>query len=287
MPTARHTVAQAVRAFRASPAIDHPNGDKDLLDAEDMLEFVLGRPFEDDDEIEARSLARFRRLVERRVAGEPAAYITGRITFHGLKLVVGRGAFIPRDSSEFLAEQAIRRLRRRHDPVHVDLGTGAGPVALSVAAALPSARVFGSDISARPVALARRNARALGLSNVTFMRGDLFRPLPRRLAGTVDVVSVHPPYVRRGEMRSLPLEITAHEPKESLTDFSATGMVLSRRVAVEAPSWLLPGGWLLVEVSPDRSQAIATLLRRAGFRDVRSTRGQSAVSRVVVGRWGS
>src|SRR5438105_1953048 len=82
--------------FRASPAIDHPNGDKDLLDAEDMLEFVLGRPFEDDDEIEARSLARFRRLVERRVAGEPAAYITGRITFHGLKLVVGRGAFIPR-----------------------------------------------------------------------------------------------------------------------------------------------------------------------------------------------
>jgi release factor glutamine methyltransferase len=170
------------------------------------------------------------------------------------------------------------------DPVHVDLATGIGPVALVVAAAIPSAQVIGVDVAARPVAMAKRNAAQLGLRNVKFLRGDLFRPVPRRMMGSVDVVTIHPPYVGRREMRTLPFEILQFEPEESLTDYSPLGDRIVRRVVEEAPTWLRPGGWLLVEVSPDRSRDVATIVRRAGFRDVRSTKGGVEVSRVVVGR---
>src|SRR5207253_7390871 len=151
--------------FRSSPNIDHPNADKDELDAEDLLAFALGRAPDPEEEIEGPVLQRFRRLVRRRESGEPAAYITGRTTFLGLSLEVGRGSFIPRDSSEFMAEQAIRRLRARRRPVYVDLATGVGPVALAVASHVRRAKVFGVDLFAPPIAMARRNAERLGLRN--------------------------------------------------------------------------------------------------------------------------
>src|SRR5207247_2519736 len=257
---------------------------KELADAEEILEHVLGKPPKPNAEVPPAALRAFRRLLVRRAAGEPPAYLTGRTTFLDLTLDVGRGAFIPRQSSEFMATQAIRRLRGRPHPVHVDLATGVGPVALAVAAAVPAARVFGADLFQRPVALARRNAERLGLTNARFVRGDLFAPLPASLRGGVDVVTIHPPYIGRTEMKSLPHEIVGFEPRESLTDDSPEGMGLVSRVAGEACMWLRSGGWLLVEVSPDRSRAVSAALRRAGLLDVRSTKGGVSVSRVIVGR---
>ena len=283
MPTAEDLVKEAVNRLKRSTAFEHPAG-KDRSDATDMLTFAIGREADPDEEVPASAALRFRRLVERRMSGEPVAYMTGQTTFHGLTLDVGPGAFIPRQSTEFMAEQAIRRLRSRRHPVHVDLGTGVGPVALAVAAAVPRARIFGVDLGARPVRLARRNAARLGLRNATFLQGDLLRPLPDSIRASVDAITIHPPYVGRRELRDLPVEIKAYEPKESLTDFSPKGMGLLGRVAAEGPAWLRPGGWLLVEVSPDRSRDVAATLRRAGFRDVRSTVGEIRVSRVVVGR---
>ena len=281
---ARRVLRQAEQIFKRSESFDHVHAGKELADAEELLEFVLGRAPEEDEEISGAAVGRFQRLVRRRAGGEPNAYIIGRTIFHDLTLEVRRGAFIPRQSSEWMADQAIKRLRSRRKPIHVDLATGVGPVALVVAATLPSARVFGVDVAARPVTLARRNAAQLRLGNVTFLRGDLFRPVPRRLLGSVDVVTIHPPYVGRKEMRTLPFEILQFEPEESLTDFSPLGDRIVRRVTAEAPTWLRSGGWLLVEVSPDRSREVATILRRGGFRDVRSTKGGVKVSRVVVGR---
>jgi release factor glutamine methyltransferase len=286
MPTVDQVLREAVAELKASDAVDHWPG-KERIEAEDLLGFVLGL---DGDEPDGRAmlapqeLGRFRRLVARRATGEPAAYITGRIGFMGLSLQVGPGAFIPRVSSEHLVVSAHRRLARRPSPVHVDLATGVGPVALVVAARLPRAEVFGVDLSARPVAMARRNAAALRLRNARFLRGDLFAPLPRRLRGRVDVVTIHPPYVGRREVRTLPMEIRGFEPAESLTDRSPRGLGLIDRVTAEAPAWLRPNGWLLVEVSPDRSRAVKSVLQRAGFRDVRSTKGEVAVSRVIAGR---
>jgi release factor glutamine methyltransferase len=283
MPTAEQAIRQAEAELRASPSLDHWPG-KARVDAEVLLEHALGRDVAPDEPISPSQVRRFRSLVERRATGEPASYITGLTEFAGLLLHVGPGAFIPRESTEFMAEQAVRRLRGRPNPVHVDLATGVGPVALSVASRAKRARVYGVDLSSKPVAFARRNARELGLDRVTFLRGDLFDPLPRSLRGGVDVVTVHPPYVGRREVRTLPAEIRGFEPIESLTDRSPAGMGLIERTAAEAPAWLRPGGWLLVEVSPDRSRAVATILRRAGYDSVRSTKGRVRVSRVLVAR---
>ena len=100
----------------------------------------------------------------------------------------------------------------------------------------------------------------------------------------VDVITVHPPYIGTRELRTIPHEILGFEPRGSLTDGSPEGMGLLSRVVAEAPGWLRPGGWLLVEVSPDRSKQVAGVIRRAGFRDVRSTKGPVPVSRVLTGR---
>ena len=284
MPTVEEVLRQAEDKLKGSDAVDHPHPGKELADAEELLAFVLDHEPDPDQEVPAPALRRFRRLLDRRAAGTPPAYLTGRTEFRDLILEVGPGAFIPRQSSEWMAEQAIRRLRRRTAPVHVDLATGVGPVALAVASSVPGARVFGVDLFARPVALARRNAARLSLSNVDFLRGDLFEPLPSSLRESVDVITVHPPYVGKKEMRTLPAEILRFEPAESLTDGSPLGDRILARVVEETPAWLRPRGWLLVEVSPDRSRQVATALRRGGFHDVRSTRGGVGVSRVVLGR---
>ena len=192
--------------------------------------------------------------------------------------------FVPRDSTEFLAEQAIRRLHGRRRPVAVDLATGGGAVALSIANEVPGARVFGSDISAAAVRVARHNAEGLRL-RATFAKGDLFGALPRSIAGQVDVITLHPPYVARGELRDLPEEILRFEPVHTLTDQSFDGLGLVGRAVAEAPAWLRPGGWLLIEVSPDRARPVASVMRKGGFADVRSTMDRGfKVTRVLVGR---
>jgi release factor glutamine methyltransferase len=143
--------------------------------------------------------------------------------------------------------------------------------------------VHGTDLAAEAVALARANARRLGIP-AHFHQGDLFVPLPRRLAGTVDVITLHPPYVGKRELRDLPLEVLRFEPVDSLTDHSPKGLGLIGRVALEAHVWLKPGGWVLIEVSPDRARAVATVLRRSGYSEVRSTKGGLKVTRVIAGR---
>lgn len=223
-------------------------------------------------------------MVARRVTGEPISFITGYAEFRGLELIAEPGSFVPRHSSEFLAEQAIRRLRRRKRPVHVDLATGVGTIALAVANEVPKATVYGADLSEEAVKLARKNAKGLGLK-ATFRAGDMFDGLPRKIAGTVDVITLHPPYVPRAEVKELPDEVRKWEPKHTLTDGSADGLGLVIRAAEESERWLRPGGWLLIEVSPDRTKEVRRVMREAGLREIASTKGgELKVTRVVVGR---
>jgi release factor glutamine methyltransferase len=278
-------LADAVRTLKASPAIDHWQRGREKIEAEELLCFALG--VEDPEparEVTAAERRRFLRLVERRAAGEPVQLITGFAVFRGLELLSRPGVFVPRDSTEFLAEQAIRRLHGRRRPIAVDVATGGGTVALAIADAVRGVRVFGTDISARAIAVARRNAERLRLRG-TFLVGDLFGPLPEAIHGRVDVITLHPPYVARGELRELPLEIRRYEPAHTLTDRSPDGLGLVGRTVAEAGSWLRPGGWLLVEVSPDRARPVASLMRRSGFVGVRSTADRGfKITRVVVGR---
>jgi release factor glutamine methyltransferase len=228
---------------------------------------------------------RFAMMIARRIAGEPVAQITGRFMFRGLELQVQREVFAPRASSELLAGEAVKFLRRRKAPrVAVDVATGSGPMALAVANEVASAEVWGLDISAEAIALCRRNARRLGIRNAQFRVSDMLSGLPQSRRGRVDLFTIHPPYVAKQELHSLPREIRDFEPATSLTDGSADGLDLVRRLAQEATAWLAPGGRLYVEIGTYLSRRTQAVLRHAGLEDVTWTRDSLGVTRVVSGR---
>lgn len=275
---------QAVKTLKASPSIDHWQKHRERWEAQELLWHVLGEEPDPHEDVPPKARRRFEEMVDRRAAGEPIPFIKGFAEFRGLELIARPGVFVPRDSSEFLAEQAVRRLRKRKAPVAVDLATGGGTIALAVANEAPKAAVYGTDVSDDAIKLARKNAKRLGL-NVEFRRGDLFGALPKKLRGVVDVITLHPPYVASGEIEDLPDEIREWEPVHTLTDRSDDGLGLIRRTVEEAPGWLRGRGWLLMEVDPDRARDVMPIYRRGGFRDVESTKGGSLkVTRVIVGR---
>jgi len=282
---ARKLLDEGIRDLKASPAIDHWQKGRERIEAEDLLAYVCGgEEPEPSEEIPSKRAAWFRELVARRVTGEPIPYIKGFTEFRGLDLKVRHGVFVPRDSSEFLAEQAVRRLRRRKAPVHVDLATGLGTIALAVANEVPHAKVYGADVAEDAVLLARKNAKRLKLS-ATFVQSDMFDALPKKIRGKVDVLTIHPPYVAAGELDDLPDEIRAWEPEHTLTDRSVDGLGLVEETVAESPRWLRPKGWLLIETDPDRARDVKRVMRRGGFRDVVSTKGgELKVTRVIVGR---
>jgi len=281
---ARALLKEGIATLRASDAIDHWQKDREKIEAEDLLAFVMGEDPDPGDRISERDRREFLELIDRRATGEPIPYIKGFTEFRGLELISEPGVFVPRDSSEFLAEQAIRRLRRRRSPVLVDLATGAGTIALSVANEVPKATVYGTDLSQEAVKLARRNARSLGLQ-ARFATGDIFGGLPKKIRGTVDVITVHPPYVAEHEVQDLPDEIKDWEPVHTLTDASRDGLGFVRRTVEESPDWLGRKGWLLMETDPDRARDVKRVMAKGGFRDVRSTKGGDLkITRVVVGR---
>lgn len=275
---------RATKTLKASPSIDHWQKHRERWEATELLTHVLGEEPDPDDEVSPKARRWFEAMVDRRATGEPVPFIKGYSEFRGLELLAVPGVFVPRDSSEFLAEQAIRRLRRRKSPVAVDLATGGGTIALALANEVPKAAVYGTDLSEDAVRLARRNAKRLGL-RASFRQGDLFGALPKKLRGTVDVITLHPPYVARDEIESLPDEIREWEPVHTLTDRSDDGLGLIGRSVEESPTWLRRGGWLLMEVDPDRARDVMPIYRRGGFRDIASTKGGPLrVTRVIVGR---
>lgn len=261
--------------------------DHDFLDlARELLATAL-KVTEDelDDTYEpSRSLRdRYLALIARRAAGEPQPFLTGKIEFYGLELRVKPGAFVPRSSSELTVDRAIRRLRRRKDPLVVDVAAGAGPIAMAIAHEVPSAHVWALDISKEALDLGRRNARRLGIGNVVFRPGDMYGPLPDDLEGRVDLIAGHVPYVPRDELEDLPTEVRRHEPVFTLTDDS-DGMSLVRRAITESIPWLKPGGWLLLEMSEDITDKTRKLVRRAGLSDEGVASDDDGLSVVVEAR---
>lgn len=286
MPTVDELLGRAERKIRASRAVDLWRVSDARINAEELLSEVLRRTIRSrdlDKEVSSSQERRFWNMVQRRTSGEPVALIIGKTEFRGMELRVRRGAFVPRNSSEHLAGQAIRRLKPRGKPTAVDVATGTGPVALAIAREVPGSRVFGLDISARQLRLARQNAAALAIPNTRFLKSDMLQALPNSLRGEVDVFTLHPPYVTNSELPTLPKEILAFEPHEALTDRSGDGLGLVRRLADEAPRWLRPGGWVLIEVSPNLSRQVMAILRRGGFAGIRSLKDSLGVTRVICG----
>jgi len=257
-------------------------------DAEELAEVVLKRDVTQDDldvRLTAPQRDRLLDLAKRRIAGEPMTLVRGYIDFRKLRIELRPGVFTPRLSSEFMAHVVTKKLRRRAHPVMVEVACGVGPVALSVAHSVPAAEVWGLDISPEAIDLGRHNARRLGLPNIEFAAGDLLAPLPSRLHDNVDVVSIHPPYVAKQLVRTLPTEIARYEPATSLTDNSDDGLGLVRRLAAESPLWLRRGGWLMVEIAPDMARSVAAIFRKNSYTELDTLKeAKGAVTRVVMGR---
>jgi release factor glutamine methyltransferase len=257
-------------------------------DAEDLAGIVLKREVQQDDldiRLSGAQVKQLEKLAARRCAGEPMTLVRGYIDFRKIRIELRPGVFSPRLSSEFAAGEAIRRLRRRAKPVLVDVACGVGPLPLAAARSVRAAEVWGLDISPAAVDLGRHNARRLGLTNITYATGDLLAPLPARLRDSVDVITIHPPYVGRHLVKTLPTEISRYEPATSLTDNSDDGLGLVRRLTEDSPVWLRRGGWLMVEIAPDMARSVAAIFRKNAYTEVRSLReSPGAVTRVVVGR---
>jgi release factor glutamine methyltransferase len=217
--------------------------------------------------LDAPAAARLRDLLARKKAGEPLAHLTGRQTFMGLELVAGPAALIPRKETEILGRALagkLDELGRERDALRViDLCTGCGNLALACAHHAPGARVWGADLSAEAVALARRNARHCALdSRVEFLEGNLFAPFETQdFLGACDLVSCNPPYISTAKVAGMHREISGFEP-ELAFDGGTFGISVLTRFLREAPRFLKPGSWLALEVGAGQGPAIARQLAK-------------------------
>jgi release factor glutamine methyltransferase len=197
-------------------------------------------------------------LVARRLTGEPLPWITGSVTFCGLAIRVDPGVYVPREQSEALARRAVERLPA--SGAAIDLCTGSGAIARTLAACRPGARVVASDVDERAVACAAAN-------DVEAYRGDLFAPLPAVLEGRVDVVVGVVPYVPTDALGVLQRDTFTFESPLSY-DGGRDGTAILRRVLAGAPRFLRSGGALLLELGGEQAGALGDDLARQGYRDV-------------------
>jgi release factor glutamine methyltransferase len=252
------------------------------LDAEFILAHALGLArldlyLEHDRPLTEAELDRCRTLVERRGRREPLAYVLGEWGFRRLTLRCDSRALVPRPETEILVERALALLDGIERPEVLDVGTGTGAVALSLAHERPEARVTALDLSPGALALARENAKATRLE-VTFVEGDFRSGLP---AGPYDLVVSNPPYVRPDEIETLEAEVRDWEPREALV--SEDGPAEVARAAV--PS-LKPGGALALEVGDGQAPTVAAVLAELGYRGVTITVDLNGRERIVEGRIG-
>lgn len=211
---------------------------------------------------------RFEELVARRLAGEPLQYLEGTVEFGPIALATDPRALIPRPETEQLFEQAAQALGESGPgTVIVDLCTGSGNLALALKHAFPAAQVFATDVSQDALDLAQENAARLGLE-VTFLLGDLFKPLPERLRERIDLLVSNPPYVALDEVESLPPEVRDFEPRQALVAGPRGDEVLAA-IADEAYWWLGVGGWVFCEIGETQAERATELFAQCD-REVRN-----------------
>lgn len=263
--------------------------DSPQWDAEQLAAFVAGVPRSQlalVRHLNDEQAAKFNTLIDRRADRVPLQHLTGSVGFRYVDLEVGPGVFVPRPETEVVAGIAINHARSAGEaPVVVDLCSGSGAIALSVANEVPDATVHAVELDAGALEWLARNAsarRAAGDSPVAVHRDDAAHALPE-LDGRVDVVVANPPYVAADELLLVDPEVRDHDPPVALVA-DDDGLAVIRQVAAAAMRLLRPGGWVVVEHSDRQGESAPEVLRAAGFVDVTDIPDLAGRPRAASGR---
>jgi release factor glutamine methyltransferase len=261
----------------------------DRLDAQLLMLHALGREqydrawliTHDDEELSEPATLTFQTLCQRRLNGEPVAYIVGSKPFFGLDLQVDKRVLVPRPDTETLVEWALT-FDTAHSVLKVlDMGTGSGAIALALKSVRPDWQVTALDASADALAVAQSNAKRLNL-NVNFLQSSWFDALEEsKFDSKFDLIVSNPPYIVEGDWHMVAL---AHEPKQALTS-GADGLDDIRQIIAQAPDFLTSGGWLLLEHGYDQAAAVRDLLTQRGFKQVQSKQDLGQIERCTGGQW--
>jgi release factor glutamine methyltransferase len=258
---------------------DSPRRDAELLLARVIdvpRSYLFAHP---EEPLDAHTVDRFRAVLDRRLAGEPMAYITGIREFWSLELMVTPATLVPRPETELLVDLALREIPRRADWGILDLGTGSGAIAIAIAKERPLSRVTATDVSAEALEVARQNARQLEIPNIEFLSGDWTGPVQGR---TFNVVVSNPPYVRSDDEA---LDALHCEPRSALSA-GEDGLDAIRILARDCRALLEPGGVLLIEHGAEQRDGVAAALREHDWSDVTCHTDYAGLPRVTVARTG-
>ena len=254
------------------------------IDAQLLLLHAVGRPdagrawllAHDTDAMDEAVHAQFIALCQRRLAGEPVAYLTGRKEFYGLPLQVDARVLDPRPDTETLVDWALEVIAPLASPRVVDLGTGSGAIALALQSQRTDAQVLAVDASADALDVAQANAERLGLP-VQFQPANWLAGVE----GPYDAIVSNPPYIPSADPH---LAALTHEPLQALAS-GADGLEDIRTIVAQAPTHLRPGGWLLLEHGYDQAEAVQALLATHGFAQVQSRNDLAGIARCTGGQW--
>ena len=235
-----------------------------------------------DDELPEAIALRFTEWVTRRAEGEPVAYLLGSREFYGRDFAVTPAVLIPRHETELLVELALSKLPKltKEDSTNLlDLGTGSGCIAITLALEVPHAQVTAVDASSLALAVAQKNAVALN-ARVDFREGSWFEPL----AGSrFDVIVSNPPYIKAGDPHLVQGDVR-FEPPSALAS-GPDGLDDIRTIIATAPGYLKPGGWLLFEHGYDQAEAMVVVMEQGGFSPIEQHRDLAGIVRVTLGQW--
>lgn len=260
-------------------------------EAEQLLGHVLSYKRLDlylhfDEPVAPQHLDKYRDCIKRRLKHEPIQYITGETEFYSLAFNVRPGVLIPRPETEILVDRAISLCTehwKNEERIHLlDMGTGSGNIAISLAKNLPKAEVAAVDISPEALEIARENAHNLEVENrIHFRRGSLFEMGGIAWKDLHGIVS-NPPYVSSADFQALPEEIRKYEPEEALHD-QEDGFRFYPELCLRAQQWLRPGGFLMVEVAMNGAPRVLQTFKASGFHNAAALQDLNDISRVVYG----
>jgi len=230
-----------------------------------------------EDQLDDLSLTRFEALVERRLQGEPMSYISGTQEFWSRELLVSPATLVPRPETELLVELALKEIPRSAEWQILDLGTGSGAVAISVAAERSLCTITATDVSIDALRIARENVRQADLSNVVCLEGFWTAPVENQ---RFNMILSNPPYVREDDDA---LKKLRHEPLSALAS-GKDGLDALRILTTDCAPILAAGGWLMMEHGADQKDDVAGLLRSAGWTEIACHNDLAGLPRVTVAR---